>query len=163
MFANALTRETNAKQMRDRAPKLSDIEVRLKDMDRMGIDIQAVSPAPQQTYYWTEPGQGQELARTVNERLAEIVSQAARSLRRARHRAVAGCLARGQRARACVKTPRLARRRDQPERQWHGPHRSAAGAREILRQGAGARRGDLHAPDRLHPRRAPDRTTISTT
>jgi aminocarboxymuconate-semialdehyde decarboxylase len=45
-FANALTRETNVKQMRDRAAKLSSIEVRLKDMDKMGIDIQAVSPAP---------------------------------------------------------------------------------------------------------------------
>src|SRR3954453_15740497 len=75
VFANAITRETNAKQMRDRAPKLSSIEVRLKDMDRMGIDIQAVSPAPQQTYYWTEAGEGQALARMVNERLAEIVSK----------------------------------------------------------------------------------------
>jgi aminocarboxymuconate-semialdehyde decarboxylase len=74
-FANALTRETNMKQMRDRAPKLSSIEVRLKDMDRMGIDVQAVSPAPQQTYYWTDPGEGQQLARMVNERLAEIVSK----------------------------------------------------------------------------------------
>src|SRR5215207_7800453 len=46
-FANALTRETNKKQVAERAPKLSNIEVRLKDMDRMGIDIQAVSPAPQ--------------------------------------------------------------------------------------------------------------------
>jgi len=74
-FANALTRETNAKQMKDRAPKLSSIEVRLKDMDRMGIDIQAVSPAPQQTYYWTDPGEGQQLARMVNNRLAEMVSK----------------------------------------------------------------------------------------
>jgi aminocarboxymuconate-semialdehyde decarboxylase len=74
-FANALTRETNVKQMKDRAPKLSSIEVRLKDMDRMGIDLQAVSPAPQQTYYWTDPGEGQALARMVNERLAEIVSK----------------------------------------------------------------------------------------
>jgi aminocarboxymuconate-semialdehyde decarboxylase len=74
-FANALTRETNVKQMRDRAAKLSSIEVRLKDMDRMGIDIQAVSPAPQQTYYWTEPGEGAQLARQVNERIAEIVAK----------------------------------------------------------------------------------------
>jgi aminocarboxymuconate-semialdehyde decarboxylase len=44
-------------------------------MDRMGIDIQAVSPAPHQTYYWTEPGEGQSLARMVNERLAEIVAK----------------------------------------------------------------------------------------
>jgi aminocarboxymuconate-semialdehyde decarboxylase len=74
-FANALTRETNVKQMRDRAAKLSSIEVRLKDMDRMGIDIQAVSPAPQQTYYWTEPAEGAQLARQVNERIAEIVAK----------------------------------------------------------------------------------------
>ncbi len=74
-FASALTREVNVKQMQDRAPKLSTIEVRLKDMDRMGIDIQAVSPAPQQTYYWTEPGLGAELSRMVNDRLAEIVAK----------------------------------------------------------------------------------------
>jgi aminocarboxymuconate-semialdehyde decarboxylase len=74
-YANALTREVNVKQMKDRAPKLSSIEVRLKDMDRMGIDIQAVSPAPNQTYYWTDPGLGAELARKVNERLAQIVAK----------------------------------------------------------------------------------------
>ncbi len=74
-FANTMTREVNVKQMKDRAQKLTSIEVRLKDMDRMGIDMQAVSPAPNQTYYWTEPGMGQELARTVNERIAQIVAQ----------------------------------------------------------------------------------------
>src|SRR5215468_5038955 len=73
-YANPLTREVNVKQMQDRAAKLSTIEVRLQDMDRMGIDIQAVSPAPNQTYYWTEPGFGAELARAVNDRLAEIVA-----------------------------------------------------------------------------------------
>ncbi|HEX2199933.1 MAG TPA: amidohydrolase family protein [Burkholderiales bacterium] len=71
-FANALTRETNVQQMKERAPRLSGVELRLKDMDRMGIDIQALSPAPNQTYYWTDPGEGQELARAVNERIAEI-------------------------------------------------------------------------------------------
>lgn len=71
-FANALTRETNLRQMKERGPKLSSIELRLKDMDRMGIDIQALSPAPNQTYYWTDPGEGQALARQVNERIAEI-------------------------------------------------------------------------------------------
>ena len=73
-FANALTREVNVKQIRDRGPKLSTIEIRLKDMDRMGIDIQAVSPAPNQTYYWTEPDLGAELSSLVNDRLAEIVA-----------------------------------------------------------------------------------------
>lgn len=74
-FANALTREVNVKQMQDRGERLATIELRLKDMDRMGIDIQAVSPAPQQTYYWTEPGLGVELSRMINERLAEIVAK----------------------------------------------------------------------------------------
>jgi aminocarboxymuconate-semialdehyde decarboxylase len=73
-FANALTREVNVKQMRDRGPKLSTIETRLEDMDRMGIDMQAVSPAPNQTYYWTDPELGAELSRMVNDRLAEIVA-----------------------------------------------------------------------------------------
>jgi aminocarboxymuconate-semialdehyde decarboxylase len=72
-FANTLTREVNVKQMKDRAPMLSDIALRLKHMDRMGVDIQAVSPAPNQLYYWTEPGMGQELARAVNEGIAKVV------------------------------------------------------------------------------------------
>jgi aminocarboxymuconate-semialdehyde decarboxylase len=74
-FANQITREVNVKQMQDRGEKLSTIELRLKDMDRMGIDIQAVSPAPQQTYYWAEPGLGVELSRLINDRLAEIVAE----------------------------------------------------------------------------------------
>ena len=74
VYANALSREVNQKQMQDRAPKLSTIEVRLKDMDRMGIDIQAVSPAPNQCSYWAEPGLGLEISRMVNDRLAEIVA-----------------------------------------------------------------------------------------
>jgi aminocarboxymuconate-semialdehyde decarboxylase len=73
-YANALTREVNVKQIRDRLPKLSTIETRLQDMDRMGIDMQAVSPAPNQCYYWTEPEFGLELSRMVNDRLAEIVA-----------------------------------------------------------------------------------------
>src|SRR4029077_11061056 len=73
-FANTLTRDVNVKQMKDRAPMLSDIDVRLKHMDRMGVDIQAVSPAPNQTYYWTEAGMGQELARAVNEGIAHVVA-----------------------------------------------------------------------------------------
>jgi aminocarboxymuconate-semialdehyde decarboxylase len=75
VWSNAATREANANQAKERGPKLTDIALRLKDMDRMGIDIQAVSPAPNQTYYWTEPGMGADLARAVNERLAEIVAR----------------------------------------------------------------------------------------
>lgn len=74
IYANQLTRDVNVKQMKERGPKLSDIATRLKDMDRMGIDIQAVSPAPSQYYYYADPDFGLELAREVNDRIAEIVA-----------------------------------------------------------------------------------------
>jgi aminocarboxymuconate-semialdehyde decarboxylase len=54
---------------------LSDVSVRLQDMDRMGIDIQVVSPAPAQYYYLAEGAFGAELARDVNEGMAELVAQ----------------------------------------------------------------------------------------
>lgn len=74
VYANQLTRDVNVKQMKDRAPKLSDIAVRLKDMDRMGVDVQAVSPAPFQYYYFAEPTFGAELAREVNDGITNIVA-----------------------------------------------------------------------------------------
>jgi aminocarboxymuconate-semialdehyde decarboxylase len=55
-------------------PKLVDPQVRLKDMDDMGIDIQALSVAPPQYYYWTDPALGQSLARMQNEHLASLVA-----------------------------------------------------------------------------------------
>ena len=74
VFADELTRETNVKQMKTRAPKLTGVTERLKDMDRMGVDIQAVCPAPYHFFYWTEPDYGAELAREVNEGIAKIVA-----------------------------------------------------------------------------------------
>ena len=74
IFANELTNRTNVAQMRDRAPKLTGIDERLRDMDRMGVDIQAVCPAPYHYFYFTEPDYGAELAREVNEGIANLVS-----------------------------------------------------------------------------------------
>lgn len=75
IFANELTRETNVRQMRDRAPKLVGIDERLRDMDRMGIDIQAVCPAPYHYFYFTEADYGAELAREVNEGIASLAAR----------------------------------------------------------------------------------------
>lgn len=74
VFATPLTREVNVQQMKERGPKLSDVATRLRDMDRMGVDVQAVSPAPAQYYYYADPGFGLELARAQNDRIAEIVA-----------------------------------------------------------------------------------------
>jgi len=75
IFSNDLTREVNFKQVRDRAPQLSDIPTRIKDMDKMGVDVQVVSPAPFQYYYFAEPDFGLELSKSVNEGIAGIVAQ----------------------------------------------------------------------------------------
>jgi aminocarboxymuconate-semialdehyde decarboxylase len=53
-------------------PKLTDPAERLADMDLMGVDVQAISVAPPQYYYWTQPDLGSRLARMCNERLAEL-------------------------------------------------------------------------------------------
>ena len=74
VFADELTRETNVKQMKTRAAKLTGVTERLQDMDRMGVDIQAICPAPYQFFYWAEPDYGAELAREVNEGIAQIVA-----------------------------------------------------------------------------------------
>lgn len=74
IFSNDQTREVNRKQVLDRAAKLSDIPTRIRDMDRMGVDIQMVSPAPFQYYYFAEPDFGLALAKEVNDGIAKIVS-----------------------------------------------------------------------------------------
>jgi aminocarboxymuconate-semialdehyde decarboxylase len=50
----------------------SSPEKRIDDMDRMGIDIQAISPAPRQTYYGADPDLGLEASRAINDYIAEI-------------------------------------------------------------------------------------------
>ena len=52
-------------------PKLTDLAVRLADMDAMGVDIQAISPSPNQYYYWAERDLAAEIVRGVNTHIAE--------------------------------------------------------------------------------------------
>lgn len=70
-FGGAST-EYNRTHFADIAPKLTNAEERLADMERMGVDVQALSVAPPQYYYWTEPDLGARLSRMENERLAEL-------------------------------------------------------------------------------------------
>jgi aminocarboxymuconate-semialdehyde decarboxylase len=50
-------------------------EQRIADMDHMGIDIQALSPAPRQTYYGADPDLGLQTARIINDEMAEMVGR----------------------------------------------------------------------------------------
>ena len=72
-FATAETRQITQQQFAALLPKLTDPQERLKDMDRMGINIQAISPGPNQYYYWTDGELGLKLARLQNDRVAAIV------------------------------------------------------------------------------------------
>lgn len=55
-------------------PVLNGVEQRLIDMDRLGVDVQAISPSPGQYFYFTEPDLGRDLARTVNDAIADAVA-----------------------------------------------------------------------------------------
>ena len=73
-WAGKETNEYQVKHTQAIFPKLTDVSVRLADMDAMGIDVQAISVAPPQFFYWADPELRAGLARMVNENLAEIVS-----------------------------------------------------------------------------------------
>jgi aminocarboxymuconate-semialdehyde decarboxylase len=53
-------------------PKLTDLDVRLADMDAMGVDIQALSPSPTQYYYWTTRETSSEIVAQQNEHIAAL-------------------------------------------------------------------------------------------
>jgi aminocarboxymuconate-semialdehyde decarboxylase len=73
-IGNELTLQVNRRQLETIKPKMESVEERLADMDRMGVDVQAVSVAPYQTFYWAEPELGAEVSRIVNDDLAEFVA-----------------------------------------------------------------------------------------
>src|SRR5258707_8826690 len=50
-FSDAASKEINAMQEQDIATIMTTIDRRLFDLDKMGIDIQVVAPAPNQCYY----------------------------------------------------------------------------------------------------------------
>jgi len=74
-FASELTRATNQKQMQNVLECLTSVEQRLRDMDAMGVDVQAISVSPFQFMYSLDPELGRKTARATNENLAEIVQK----------------------------------------------------------------------------------------
>src|SRR5262249_37182875 len=53
-------------------PKLLDVKQRLADMDAMGVDVQVVSPSPNQYYYWAEPELAEKIVRLCNENISAM-------------------------------------------------------------------------------------------
>ena len=73
-FSSADSDAVTARMLGDCAARLNGVEERIADMDRLGIDVQAISPSPGQYYYFAEPGLGRDLARTVNDGIAAAVA-----------------------------------------------------------------------------------------
>ncbi|HVA35647.1 MAG TPA: amidohydrolase family protein [Stellaceae bacterium] len=71
-FQSAASKQTDLKQAAAIGPKLTSIEERLKTMDAEGIDIQAISTAPIQYYYWADGTLALRTSRLINDNIAHI-------------------------------------------------------------------------------------------
>jgi aminocarboxymuconate-semialdehyde decarboxylase len=72
---NATTRAVNERQLATIKPKMDQLDVRLADMDRMGVDVQAVAIAVYQYYYWADAELGAKVSRLMNEEFVESTSK----------------------------------------------------------------------------------------
>ncbi|MDA0240895.1 MAG: amidohydrolase family protein [Proteobacteria bacterium] len=73
-YGNDISRKVNAAQLKAIAPKMQSLEERFADMDAMGVDIQAISIAPYQYYYWADPEIARAAHRVINDEMAEAVA-----------------------------------------------------------------------------------------
>jgi aminocarboxymuconate-semialdehyde decarboxylase len=65
----------NAQVVADWVPGLSDMDVRLAAMDRMGLDVQVVSPSPSEYHYWADRDAAADIVAAVNEGVAELCAR----------------------------------------------------------------------------------------
>jgi aminocarboxymuconate-semialdehyde decarboxylase len=74
-FADGPTKEINAQQEQDVREVMTTIDRRLTDLDRMGIDIQVIAPAPNQCYYSIDSKFAESAHRLANDGVAEFCSR----------------------------------------------------------------------------------------
>lgn len=74
-FLSADSRAVNGRLFASLLPKLNGLDERLADMDRQGVDVQAISPSPGQYYYFAPAEVGRDAARVVNDAIATAVAR----------------------------------------------------------------------------------------
>ena len=74
-FADPATREINAQQEKDVSEVMTTIDRRLFDLDKMGIDIQVVAPAPGQCYYSIDAKIAEAAHRLANDGVVEYCAR----------------------------------------------------------------------------------------
>jgi len=75
-YADAASLAQNKKHHEERAPNLVDMSLRLPDMDRMILDVGAISCYPQQFYYGVEASVGYESSQAINEGILAKMKEA---------------------------------------------------------------------------------------
>jgi len=74
-YADDATKALNAKQETDIRERIAGYELRLADLDAMGIDVQLVCPPPPQCYYTVPLDIAVTATRMVNDGLAEYIAR----------------------------------------------------------------------------------------
>ncbi len=77
LYRRYMSEESRATDAANKAiyrPKLSGLDVRRADMQRMGVDFQVVSPAPAQQNYWADEELQIALSRMQNDYIAKFVA-----------------------------------------------------------------------------------------
>ena len=72
-FSSESSDKVNAQMFAQIGSRLNGVKERIEDMDRLGVDVQAISPNPGQYYYFSPEELGRELAQLINNNIAEAV------------------------------------------------------------------------------------------
>ena len=64
--------EYNRNLLASLIPQLTNISERLRRMDAMGIDMQVISPSPNQYYYWADVDLAKQIVAAQNEHIASV-------------------------------------------------------------------------------------------
>ncbi len=72
---NALTKSIQPQRGKIDFPKLTDLDTRLADMDRDGIDVQVISPYPGHFVYAAPPEVARDSCHMVNDHIAGMVAK----------------------------------------------------------------------------------------
>lgn len=74
-YMSADSMQVNGKMFAEIGKKLNSVDGRLADMDRLGVDVQAISPSPGQYFYFAPPELGRSTSQAVNDGIAAAVEQ----------------------------------------------------------------------------------------
>ncbi len=66
----------NGPMVRERAPRMTDVSLRLAAMDAQGVDVQLVSPSPSHYHYWADEETAEKVYRLANEATAAHCAEA---------------------------------------------------------------------------------------